>query len=135
MVIVSLHSIRIVTKTEAIVFCRRRHYSNVCGDANYIYIITGIVHAVSHALSAYGCCSDRSRRQFHCFYLPLALRTFLPPFSQLSLSLGQRHCNIDFPFRAELAAIFYPLHVDQLFISVLTGICCKKLPWWKLRSV
>lgn len=70
------------------------------------------------------CCFPEA--QFHSsLLLLLTLTDFLLPLPRWCLSLGKTG-DTDVPFRTGHPTVFYSLHVDQLWVSVLDTICCKK---------
>lgn len=61
--------------------------------------------------------SPVSRKLFPCSHLPpLALKIFLAPLLQWSLSLGRKGCNISVPFMSEHPTVSYSLYLDQKWI-------------------
>lgn len=62
----------------------------------------------------------------HCHAPSLALRIFLSPLLQWTLSLGRRVCDTNMPFRGEHSATPHFLHLDRLWFSVLIMVYWKK---------
>lgn len=57
------------------------------------------------------------------------------PWHSPGLGVGVGEWSVlGIPFRAEHSEVFYSLHIDQLWVSVLTSIYCRKSLWFGLRD-
>lgn len=78
------------------------------------------------------CGKDTSCTRHSCL---LVLKIFLPPLPWLSPNLRYKGCIIDVLIGSGLSIVTYPLHFDQVWVSVMVPICCRnQCLWWEVRD-
>lgn len=89
-----------------------------------------------HNLCGFICSHFRVRKTLLTWSHPLLLPLVIfPHLLGRSLSPWEEGFDTDTPFRVESYKVTYSLHVDQLWVSVLSTIYCKKkLFWWRGRN-
>lgn len=63
------------------------------------------------------------------------LQTFFPFFLNNFWDPLEGVCDIDVTFIAEISVVSYSLKFNQLYVSILINICCKKkIQGWDLKD-